>query len=1023
MTWNEDTIEQAAISWFQELGFSFIHGPDIAPEGRDQERVDFSQVLLESRFARKIAELNPNVPTEAVEDAFRKVTVVDGSTLVARNRKFHRMLRDGVEVEYRQDDGSIVGDRVTLVDYENLDRNDWLIVNQFTVIEAGHNRRPDIVVFLNGLPIGVVELKNPGIDDATISAAYRQIQTYKHQIPSLFDYNELLVTSDGIKASLGSLTAGIEWFKPWKTIDGEDFEPKGMMELEVLIKGAFQKNFLLDLIQGFIAFEEDKDSDKVHKILAGYHQFHAAKKAVDATMEASRPKGDGRGGVVWHTQGSGKSFTMLFYAGQVVVHPEMNNPTLVVLTDRNDLDDQLFGQFARCHELLRQEPQQAESVENLRGLLKVASGGVVFTTIQKFLPDNRGEKFPLLTDRSNVVVIADEAHRSQYDMIDGLARNLRDALPNASFIGFTGTPIEQRDANTRVVFGEYVSIYDVERAVKDGATVPIYYESRIARLKLDEKLLEQLDQDFEQVTEGEEAQRKDKLKNKWSALEALVGDDDRVELIARDLVEHFDKRCEAMEGKGMVVCMSRRICVDLYNAIIKLRPDWADEKDESGSLKIIMTGSASDPVEWQQHIRTKDRRKKLTRTFKDPKSTFKLVIVRDMWLTGFDAPCLHTMYVDKPMRGHGLMQAIARVNRVFRDKPGGLIVDYIGLADQLKRALATYTESGGKGKPSVDTAEAVTAMLKHYELCSDMLHGFDWSNWAELNPAEKAQLLPAAEQFILEQEDGKNRFVAHVTNLSQAYVLCPTHEEAMKIRDDLAFFQWIRAAFRKYSDTDKSEAELDHAVRQLVSRAVTAEGEVIDIFAAAGLKKPDLSILSDEFLEEIKHLEHKDVAAELLKKLLQDEIKTRAPKNVVLSRSFSEMLKRTLNKYHNRAVTTLEIIEELISIAKEVRDANNRGDDLGLNDEELAFYDALAMNQSAIEAMGVDELKLIAAELVTQVRNSVTIDWTVRGSARARIRVMVRRILRKHGYPPDLQEEATKTVLEQAEALCADWAA
>jgi type I restriction enzyme R subunit len=699
----------------------------------------------------------------------------------------------------------------------------------------------------------------------------------------------------------------------------------------------------------------------------------------------------------------------------------MDNPTIVALTDRNDLDDQLFGQFQRCHELLRQQPVQAESTAHLRELLQVASGGVVFTTIQKFMPDEKGGRMEPLSQRRNIVVIADEAHRSQYDLIDGLARNLRDALPNASFIGFTGTPIEKHDANTRAVFGDYLSVYDIQRAVADGATVPIYYESRIAKLGLNESELPKVDAEFEEITEGEEVERKEKLKTKWAALEALVGDPKRIKLIARDLVDHYERRLEAMDGKAMVVCMSRRICVDLYNEIIKLRPQWHNEDDDQGTIKIVMTGSASDKLEWQQHIRNKPRRGQLAVRFKNPGDPFKIVFVRDMWLTGFDAPCLHTMYIDKPMRGHGLMQAIARVNRVFRDKPGGLVVDYLGLADQLKQALATYTESGGQGTPSIDTEEAVAALLEKYEVCCDMMYGFNWEKWTTGTPAERLGLIPPGQEHVLQQEEGKPRFIRSVTDLSRAFALCAAHDEAIRIRDDISFFQAVRAALAKPSGERMVGEDLDQAVRQLVSKAIIASDQVIDVFSAAGLKKPDISVLSDEFLAEVRGLKHKNVAAELLAKLLGGEIKTRAKRQLVQSRAFSEMLKKTLNAYHNRAIATQEIIDELIRLAKEMREATNRGHDLGLSDDEIAFYDALAMNESAVRAMGSDELKLIAAELVTQVRKSVTIDWTVRESARARIRVMVRRILRKYGYPPDLQEEATRTVLEQAELMCADW--
>ncbi|MBL7043907.1 MAG: type I restriction endonuclease subunit R [Pirellulaceae bacterium] len=1020
---NESTVEDAAMSWFGNLGYAVAHGEDISPEQPNAERESFSDVLLLDRLRDAIDRLNPDIPADAREDALRKVLWPDMPTLVTNNRAFHRMLRDGVEVEYQREDGVTAGDQVHLIDYEDPDNNDWLVVNQFTVIEGQHNRRPDVVVFVNGIPLCVIELKNPADEDATIWTAFNQLQTYKQQIPSLFAYNETLIVSDGLQARMGSLTVNTEWFKPWRTIEGEKEAPPSVLELEVLIRGVFEKERFLKLLRHYIVFEHDTDSDRLIKIIAGYHQFHAARQAIEATIEASSPMGDKRCGVVWHTQGSGKSLSMLFYAGEVILHPAMENPTLVCLTDRNDLDDQLFGQFARCSELLRQAPVQAESVAHLRELLQVASGGIVFTTIQKFLPDEKGGRVPQLSDRHNIVVIADEAHRSQYDMIDGLARNMRDALPKASFIGFTGTPIETNDANTRAVFGDYISVYDIERAVKDGATVPIYYESRIAKLSLKEDMLPKLDKEFDEITQDEEEERKEKIKTKWAALEALVGDPKRIKVIAKDLIEHFERRTEAMDGKAMVVCMSRRICVDLYNAIVELRPDWHNEDDEKGCVKIVMTGSASDKPEWQQHIRNKPRRRKLASRFKDANDPFCMVLVRDMWLTGFDAPCLHTMYVDKPMRGHGLMQAIARVNRVFRDKPGGLVVDYLGLADQLKRALATYTESGGHGKPSIDTAEAIAVMMEKYEVCCDMLHGYDWSKWTCGSPTERLGLLPSAQEHVLAQEDGKQRFSKAVTNLSSAFALCAASDKATEIRDDVSFFQAVRAALVKPSGEKKTDEQIDAAVKQLVSKAVAASDEVIDIFSAAGLKKPDISILSDEFLEEVKGLEHKNLAAELLRKLLTDEIKTAGKRNVVQSRAFSEMLKKSLLAYQNRAIATHEIIEELIKLAKEMRDAAHRGDDLGLTDDELAFYDALAQNESAMQAMGIDELKVIAGELVTRVRESVTIDWTVRESARAKIRVMVRRILRKHGYPPDLQAEATKLVLEQAEALCADWAA
>lgn len=1031
MNFDESTVEAAAISWFQKLGYQYLSGPDIAPGEPAAERDSFDDMVLVERLRRAIDRLNPSIPADAREEALRKVLRPESPSLIVNNRAFHGMLRDGVPVEYSREDGSIAGDHVWLVDYQNPDSNDWLVVNQFTIKEAQNHRRLDVVVFVNGLPLAIVELKDLKNEEATIDHAHQQIGTYREEFPSLFTYNELCVISDGANARLGTMKAGIEWFKPWPTIDDEQ-PVKGILELEILIRGVFAPARFLPLVRDFILFEDDPDSDSIYKILAGYHQFHAARKAIEATVEATRADGNRQCGVVWHTQGSGKSFTMLFYSGLVVSHAQMNNPTLVVLTDRNDLDDQLFGQFQRCSDVLRQKPVQAESVDQLRELLKVASGGVIFTTIHKFAEAD-GE-FPLLTDRSNVVVVADEAHRSQYGFYArqdketgkvsyGFARNLRDALPNASFIGFTGTPVELTDKNTRAVFGDYVSIYDIQRAVEDKATVPIYYESRVIKMTLEDAATASIDEDFEEVTEQEESSTKERLKTKWAALEAMVGDDDRLKLLASDLVKHFETRCEAMLGKGMVVCMSRRICVDLYNEIIKLRPDWHSEDDDKGLVKIIMTGSAADGPDWQQHIRTKQRRKQLASSFKDSKSDFRLVIVRDMWLTGFDAPCLHTMYVDKPMQGHGLMQAIARVNRVFGDKKGGLVVDYLGIGQSLQQALRTYTESGGKGQTTIDTAEAVAALQKHYEQCCDMLHGFDWSRWTDGTAAERVTLPQAAADFLLDQEDGKQRWSAHVGNLSQAYALCPTDDYAVEIREDVAFFQIIRTVFRKYSTGEKTASELDLAVRQLVSKAVmTTDEGVVDVFAAAGMERPDVSILSDEFLEEVRALPYRNLAVELLRKLLHDEIKVVKRRNIVQGREFSDMLQQTLNAYHNRAITNLEVIEELIQTAKHFQAAKKRGEELGLNNDEICFYDALAAHESAIDVMGIDELKVIAAELLNQVRASVTIDWTVRENARAAIRVKVRRILKKYGYPPDLQAEATKLVLEQAEVLCADWA-
>ena len=1030
MSVTEDTVEQAAIEWFEELGYVYLPGPSIAPGEAGAERDSYADVVLQSWLKAAIDRLNPTIPAAAREDAVRKVLRVEGPSLVQSNRLFHKMLVAGVDVEYRRSDGTIKYDHVRLADFENPENNDWHVVNQFTVTEGTHTRRADIVVFINGLPLAVLELKNAAQEQAGIWSAYKQLQTYKEEIPTLFRFNELLVISDGLQARIGSLTANKEWFKVWRTTDGSGDAPRTTLELETLIQGVFDKARLLDLVRDFITYDDD-DKGRTAKVIAGYHQFHAVKAAVEETVRASGSTGDRRAGVVWHTQGSGKSFSMVFYAGRIARSAEMQNPTVVVLTDRNDLDDQLFGQFDRCSDLLNQKPRQAESRSQLRELLKVASGGVVFTTIQKFMPDEKGDRMPVLSDRRNIVVIADEAHRSQYDLIDGLARNMRDALPNASFIGFTGTPIEQNDANTRAVFGDYISVYDIQQAVADGATVPIYYESRIAKLGLLEKELPKIDEEFEELTEREEEETRERLKSKWAALEALVGDPKRIALIAKDLVEHSERRREALSGKAMVVCMSRRICVDLLNAILKLRPDWAsaandDEQAEAKKgcvAKIIMTGSAMDGPEWQAHIRNKQRRRDLANRFKDPKDPFSLVIVRDMWLTGFDAPCMHTMYADKPMRGHGLMQAIARVNRVFRDKPGGLVVDYLGLADQLKRALATYTESGGKGKPSIDTAEAVAALTEKVEVARGMMHGFDWSAWHTSTGKQRLQILPAAQQHIYEQDDGKKRFCKTVSDMSKAFSLCATVDDAVALRDEIAFYQCIQSALLKTVDREGAAENLDHAIQQLVSRAVVADGEVIDVFTAAGLKRPDISILSDEFLNEVRGIKQKNVAAELLAKLLQGQIAARASRNVVQGRQFSEMLKKTLNSYHNRAIATQEIIEELISLAKDLDAAAKRGEEMNLSEEELAFYDALAANESAVRAMGDDKLRVIAAELVTKVRGSVTIDWTLRESARAGIKVAVKRILSKFGYPPDLQDAAVQTVLLQAETLCKDWVA
>jgi type I restriction enzyme R subunit len=1015
----ESVVEAAALEWLAELGYTIAHGPDFAPGEAGSERATFGAVALEGRLRSSLSKLNADVTPDGIDEAVRKLTRISTPLALDGNHELHSYLVNGISAEFLRADGSTGHHFVRVIDFEHPEANDWLAVNQLTVVESGHTRRLDVVLFVNGLPLAVLELKNAASDNAKVWDAVNQLQTYKGELPSLFTFNELLVASDGLEARMGTLSSNRERFQPWRTIEGEELAPARLSQLEVLIRGAFEKHRFLDLIRHFVVFEDD--GEQVIKKVAGYHQFHAVARAVEATVSASRPRGDRRVGVVWHTQGSGKSLTMAFYAGRVIQHPAMQNPTLVVLTDRNDLDDQLFGTFSRCQELLRQTPVQAKDRGDLRKLLQVASGGVVFTTIQKFLPEARGDGFPVLTERSNVVVIADEAHRSQYDFIDGFARHMRDALPNASFIGFTGTPIEKADKSTRSVFGDNISVYDIQRAVEDGATVPIYYESRLAKLQLKEEAKPHLDDSFEELTEGEELEGKEKLKTKWSALEALVGTDRRVGLIADDLVRHFDARLEVMDGKAMVVCMSRRICVELYKALTALRPAWHDESDEGGALKIVMTGSASDPPDWQPHVRTKRRREVLAKRFKNPDDPLRMVIVRDMWLTGFDAPCMHTMYLDKPMQGHGLMQAIARVNRVFRDKPGGLVVDYLGLADQLKKALHTYTESGGHGETAVDQEQAVAVMLERYEICCDLFHGFDWSAWTAGTPAQRLSVLPAAQEHILALPDGKERLLQSVTELSKAFALAVPHDEAIRIRDDVGFFQAVRAAVAKTTVGERrASGDLDHAIRQIVSQAIASE-QVIDIFAAAGLKNPDISILSDQFLAEVRGMKHKNLAVELLRKLLNDEVKTRSRQNLVQSRSFADMLEKAVKRYQNRAIEAAQVIEELIGLAKEMRAAQKRGEEIGLSSDELAFYDALEVNDSAVKVLGDDALRAIARDLVDTVRQNVSIDWTVRETVRAKLRVIVKRILRKHGYPPDKQEAATTTVLQQAELLSDLW--
>ncbi len=1056
----EADVEEAALAWLAALGWQVRHGPEIGAGSRQAERSDpdCRDVVLARRLSQALATLNPGVPTDALEDAQRKLTRAGAPSLVERNRALHRLLVDGVTVDYRRADGTLGGTQVRVFDFARPERNDWLAVNQFAVAEGRHARRADVVLFVNGLPLAVLELKNPLDEDATLARAHGQLATYQAELPSLFATNVALVITDGVRARIGALGAGLEWFKPWRTISGEGDAPATLPELNVLLRGVFDRRRFLDLTRHFVVFDDGGDG-RLAKKIAGYHQFHAVNAAIEETLRATQiaaddrvaeapgrysawrsggAPGDRRVGVVWHTQGSGKSLTMAFYAGRVILHPAMQNPTIVVLTDRNDLDDQLFATFARCRDLLRQPPVQAADRADLRAKLAVSSGGVIFTTIQKFFPPaaedgTQADRHPLLSERRNVVVIADEAHRSQYEfgrklnlasgaLRDGFAHHLRAALPNASFIGFTGTPVELNDKNTRHVFGEYISVYDVERAVHDGATVPIYYESRLAQLALRDSQRPTLDADFDEATEGEELERKEQLKTRWAQLEALVGAEQRIKLIARDLIEHFEARLWALDGKAMIVGMSRRICVELYRALVDLRPDWQADGDEQGRLKVVMTGSAADPRDWQEHIRSKPRREALAARFRDPRDPFQIVIVRDMWLTGFDAPSLHTMYVDKPMRGHGLMQAIARVNRVFKDKPGGLVVDYLGLADELRQALATYTANDGRGRPTLDQQDAVNALRGKHEVCCGLFHGFDWSAWTAGTAADRLALLPEAQEHVLSQDDGQARLLVAVTELSRAFALAVPHEEALRLRDDVSFFQAVRSVLAKGAPGERrSDEDLEHAIRQIVSRAVAPVG-VIDVFGAAGLKTPDIGVLSDEFLAEVRGLPQRNLAVELLRKLLSGEIRARAKRNVVQARSFAALLEQAVRTYQNRALETAQVIDALIQLARDMRAANARGAALGLTDDELAFYDALEINDSAVKVLGEPTLVGLARELVATVRRNVTIDWTVRESVRAQLRLIVKRILRKHGYPPDKQEQATRTVLEQTELLSAHWA-
>ena len=1051
----ESHVEEAALAWLSELGYSTASGLDIGPDGNASERQSYGDILLIDRVRTAIAKLNPSLTSEMRAEVIHKLVQTETPSLVSENRRLHRYMVEGVPIEVRRADGSIGGEQVRLIDFDDPDANDWLAVSQYTVIENKANRRPDVVIFVNGLPLAVLELKNPGDENATLDGAFNQLQTYKTQITSLFRANAALVISDGIAARVGSLTADRERFMPWRTVTGDDVIPKGTPELETVLKGLFDRRRFLDFVKDFIVFG-DTGSD-VTKILAGYHQFHAVRHAVTRTLEASGPEGDRRAGVIWHTQGSGKSLLMAFYAGLIVKHPAMQNPTLVVLTDRNDLDDQLFSTFSVCKDLLRQTPQQAEDREHLRKLLDRPSGGVIFTTLQKFSPEPGTTDYPVLTDRRNVIVIADEAHRSQYgfrakverktgDISYGFAKYLRDGLPKASFIGFTGTPIEQGDVNTPAVFGDYIDVYDISRAVEDGATVPIYYESRLARIELDEDEKPKIDAEIADLTEDEAESEQERLKRKWASVEALVGSEKRLALVAADLVKHFEERVAALDGKAMIVCMSRRIAVALYDEIIKIRPHWHSNEDDAGTIKVVMTGAASDPPAWQAHIgkRPKARRELQAKRAKDPKDALKLVIVRDMWLTGFDAPCMHTMYIDKPMKGHGLMQAIARVNRVFRDKPAGLVVDYIGVAQNLKSALGQYS-GGDRNQTGIDEAEAVSVLKEKYEIVRSMFRpetkgGFDYRPVLDpkATPQSRLAIMAGAIDWVLtlQQADAAKektdeakkrahrRYADAVVALSKAFALAAASDYGQAIRDEVGFFQAIRAALIKTvpGDGKKSAADRELAIQQIVSRAVIST-EIVDIMKAAGLESPDISILSDEFLAEVRQTDKKNLAIEALKKLINGDVRSRSQRNVTQSKAFSERLEAAIARYHTNAITTAQVLEELIQLAKDIQAARSRGEETDLSDEETAFYDALAENESARQVMGEPKLRIIAHELVMNVKDGISVDWMHRESARARMRVLVKRILKKYGYPPDLQDTAVQNVLQQAEALSAEWAA
>lgn len=1037
----EDQLEQETLGWLAEVGYTHVYGPTIAYDGESPERDHYRQVVLVERLRSALAKLNPKVPLAAREDALKQVLELGLPVQLSANRLFHRLLVSGVPVQY-QKDGETRGDFVRLIDWVEVKANDWLAINQFSIQGPKHTRRPDIILFVNGLPLVLLELKNPADMKADLGKAFDQIQTYKEQIPDLFQYNEILVIADGSEARMGSLSADVERFMNWRTIDGKDLDPLGQFnELETLVRGALAPEMLLDYLRYFVLFEDD---GRLVKKIAGYHQFHAVRAAIQQVVIASRPGGSHKGGVVWHTQGSGKSITMTCFAARVMQEASMENPTIVVITDRNDLDGQLFGVFSLSQDLLREQPVQVESRGDLRRkLANRPSGGIVFATIQKFMPGVDEDNFPVLSDRSNVVVIADEAHRTQYGFGAelktsegtqsgenqtryqvGYAQHLRDALPNATFVAFTGTPVSSEDRDTRSVFGEYIHVYDMQQATEDGATVAIYYESRLAKLSLKDSELPAIDDQVDELAEDEEDDQQSRLKSRWAALEKVVGAEPRIHSVAADLVKHFEERNQGMisvgqmPGKAMVVAMSREICVHLYNEIVALRPEWHDEDPEKGAIKVIMTGSASDKALLRPHIYSGQLKKRLEKRFKDPLDPLKLVIVRDMWLTGFDAPCVHTLYVDKPMKGHNLMQAIARVNRVFKDKQGGLVVDYIGIANELKAALKEYTGSKGKGRPTVDAHEAYSVLEEKLDVLRSLLHGFDYSDFL----AGGHKLLAGAANHILGLKDGKKRYADTALAMGKAFTLCCTLDEAKAVREEVAFFQAIKVILikREVSQQKKTDEERELAIRQIIGNAVVS-GDVVDIFEAVGLDKPNIGLLDDAFLAEVRNLPEKNLAVELLERLLEGEIKSRYSTNLTQEKKFSELLANVIKRYQNRSIETAQVIEELIEMAKKFAAASQRGDALGLNDDELAFYDALANNEASVRELGDEILAKIAHELTASLRANVSVDWNSRESVRAKLRILVRRILRKYKYPPDQAEEAAQLILSQAETLCEAW--